>query len=277
MSVHLPNGMCVVITGGTRGFGRATAIEFARAGARVVVTHRWGSADEEELTRSFEALRGGPPWIVESDAGDPAAVRDLMRAVRERYGRLDAVIVNTAVAKVTHDLNEMKRSSFELSLKYSAWPIVDLVQAAYEEFGRYPPYVIGVSSQGVDSCYPGYDLAGASKAALETFCRYLAVRLRSHGVRVNAVRPGFLDTASSRATCGDDEIERLRVEGLVLAAEGAAKVCVALCSGWLDAISGQVITADEGLSLRGPVMPPQTDPTRSPSPPQFEGADHDER
>ena len=59
-------------------------------------------------------------------------------------------------------------------------------------------------------CHEGYDFAGASKSVLETLCRYLAVRLKPQGVRVNAIRPGFIDTASFRATFGDEAVESIK-------------------------------------------------------------------
>src|SRR5690606_10705244 len=132
---------------------------------------------------------------------------------------------------------------------------VDMVQAAKEVLGEYPRYVLGISSEGLEVCFPGYDLAGASKAVLETLCRYLAVRLRGEGVRVNAVRPGYLDTLSSRATFGDAAVDKAmsEIDGLFIDPHGVAKVCVALCSGWMDAITGQVIVVDEGWSLVSPL------------------------
>jgi NAD(P)-dependent dehydrogenase (short-subunit alcohol dehydrogenase family) len=247
------DGASVVITGGTRGLGKAIGLEFARAGARVVLTHRWGSVGEGELAREFEAQGLPPPDVVESDAGDPEAVRALMARVREHAGRLDAVISNVAFAKAVRDVRELKRNSFELSLRYSAWPVVDLAQAALEVFGRYPRYLVGVSSLGADVCPAGYDLAGASKAALEALCKYLALRLKPHGTRVNVLRTGFLDTASSRATFGDAAIDELGRRGMLIDPAGAARACLALCSGLLDAVTGQVLVADEGWSLVDPI------------------------
>jgi NAD(P)-dependent dehydrogenase (short-subunit alcohol dehydrogenase family) len=245
----------VLITGGTRGFGKATGIEFAHAGATVFLTHRWGSVDENELISEFRAEGLAPPHIVESDASDAEATRALMAAIKERVGRLDVIVSNVAFSKTVHDIGDLKRSALNLSLGYSAWPLVDLVQAAQEVIGQFPRYVIAVSNDGVEVCHNAYDLAGASKAVLETLCRYLALRLKRHGVRVNAVRPWFLDTASSRATFGDMVMDatRDRVSGMFLDPRSVARVCVALCSGLMDAVTGQVISVDEGWSLVSPL------------------------
>jgi NAD(P)-dependent dehydrogenase (short-subunit alcohol dehydrogenase family) len=246
-------GATVVVTGGTRGLGRAIGLEFARAGAHVVLTHRWGSVPDEEVLAAFQAASLGPPDVVESDVSDPVANRALMRSLRGR--KLHAIVSNVAFAKIVRELGELKRSAFDLSMAYSAWPVVDLVQAAREEMGAYPRYVLGISSDGGEVCHDGYDLAGAAKAVLETLCRYLAVRLRGEGVRVNAVRPGLLDTQSARAVLGDEAMDRLRAESPspVLDPAGVARACVALCSGQMDAVTGQVLVVDEGWSLLDPL------------------------
>jgi NAD(P)-dependent dehydrogenase (short-subunit alcohol dehydrogenase family) len=260
-------GSTVLVTGGTRGLGKAIGMEFARAGAAVFLTHRWGSVDEEELVSEFAAAGLPRPHVVESDASDPEAARELMGLVKERTGRLDVLVSNVAFAKIVRDLSDLKKSSLDLSLAYSAWPVVEYVQAAREILGRFPRYVLGISSDGPDVCHAGYDLAGASKAVLETLCRYLALRLRPEGVRVNAVRPGLLDTQSSRATAGDAAIDAVkeRMGAVVQDPRGVARACLALCSGLMDSVTGQVVVVDEGWSLVDPLAfllgaPPSSSP-----------------
>lgn len=248
-------GAGVIVTGGTRGIGKAVGLEFARAGATVFLTHRWGTADEEALTAEFAAEGLPLPIIVESDASDAASTRALMQQVKESVGRLDVVVSNVAFGKIIRDMSELRRGTMELSLRYSAWPVVDLVQASHEVLGRYPRYVVAISSDGPDVCHPGYDFIGVSKAVLETLCRYLAVRLRGEGVRVNALRPGFTDTESARATFGDAVLEATgqRAAEILLDPRVVGRACVALCSGLMDGVTGQVIPVDEGWSLTSPI------------------------
>jgi NAD(P)-dependent dehydrogenase (short-subunit alcohol dehydrogenase family) len=245
----------VLITGGTQGLGKAIGLEFAALGATTFLTHRWGSADEEEIRAEFRARGATEPHIIESDASDPDAVRELFEQIKAEARLLDVLVSNVAFAKVVNDLSDLKKNALELSLSYSAWPLVQMVQMAHEILGQYPRYVIGISSGGVDICYEGYDLVGVSKAVLETLCRYLAFRLKRHGVRVNAIRPGLLDTASSRATFGSEAVDSIaqKMGDLFLPPASVARACVALCSGWMDSVTGQVIVVDEGWSLVSPV------------------------
>ncbi len=249
------SGKNVLVTGGTRGLGKAIGLEFAAAGAHVFLTHRWGSVDESELIAEFRSASLDAPHIIESDVADSEATRELMAIIKKERGTLDVIISNVAFSKVVHDFSDLKKSALDLSLTYSAWPTVDLLQAAQEVIGEFPRYVVGISSDGGEVCHEGYDLAGVSKSVLETLCRYLALRLKPHGVRVNAIRPGFVDTASFRATFGDEAVESIktRVDGLFIDPQGVARVCVALCSGLFDAVTGQIIVVDEGWSLVSPM------------------------
>lgn len=245
----------VLVMGGTRGLGKAIGIEFARVGAKVYLTHKWGSADRNALLADFQAVSNTPPDIIEADAGDHDALVTLMQEIKKQRGTLDIIIHNVAFSKVVHDIQDLKLRSLELSLKYSSWPLVDLLQISQEVLGSYPRYAIAVSSDGAEQCHPRYEMVGCSKAVLETLCRYLAVRLKNEGVRVNAIRPGLMDTESLRAVFGDDFVHRINQQNpkLFLDPHAVAKTCVALCSGWMDAVIGQVLTVDEGWSLISPL------------------------
>ncbi|MEZ4684455.1 MAG: SDR family oxidoreductase [Caldilineaceae bacterium] len=244
-----------LITGGTRGLGKAIGIEFAKVGITVYLTHRWGSVDECELIAEFRRHDLPPPRIIESDVSSAADTRALMQTIHNETGALDIIISNVAFAKTVAELGDLRRRALEHSLAYSAWPVVDLVQVAHEIFDCYPRYVIGISSDGSEVCHPAYDLVGVAKAVLETLCRYLAMRLKPHGSCVNVIRPGFLDTASARATFGETVFEQIQAlhSDMLLNPHKVAKTCVALCSGYMDAVTGQVITVDEGWGLVSPL------------------------
>ena len=245
----------VLVTGGTRGVGKAIGTEFGRAGATVILTHRWGSVSEGELTEEFRRESLPAPVVVQSDASDPAAMRSLMADIARLQIPLRAIISNVAFAKTVDSLADLKRGSLEISLRYSTWPIFELPDAARAALGYYPRYLVAVSTDGGSVCHPGYDMAGVAKAALETLSRYLALHLRPEGVRVNVLRPGLVDTASARATFGDAMVDAARSGRIDMAMppRSVARACVALCSGLMDSVTGQVITVDEGASLVSPI------------------------
>lgn len=245
----------VLVTGGTRGIGRAIGMEFSRAGATVVLTHRWGSVSEEELAEAFRRENLAVPVVVESDVSDPAATRTLMATIARLQVPLRAIVCNVAFAKRVDSIEDLKRGSLELSLRYSTWPVFELPDAARASLGYYPRYLIAVSTDGGSVCHPGYDMAGVAKAALETLCRYLALHLRPEGVRVNVLRPGLVDTASARATFGDAVVDMSQPgrRDVTLTPRHVARACVAMCSGLMDSVTGQVITVDEGASLMSPI------------------------
>ena len=243
----------VLVTGGTRGLGRVIGEAFAQTGAQVYLTHRWGSVDEAELCRDFVAAGLRAPVVVEADASDPEHTRALLQEVRAGGLPLHTIVSNVAFAKITPELSDLKRRSLELSLGYTAWPVVDLVQTARDVLGRYPRYVVGIGSDAQRWCHEGYDLVGASKAVLETLCRYLASRLTDQGVRVNVVCPGLVDSEALQATFGPDLVARLREHDAMVDPVDVARTCVALCSGWMDGVSGQVLAVDEGWGNTSPL------------------------
>jgi NAD(P)-dependent dehydrogenase (short-subunit alcohol dehydrogenase family) len=242
----------VLVTGGTRGLGLAVGRAFARRGDRVYLTHKWGSVDAEAVVKTFTAEGLPAPNVVASDCGDDEECGELVRRIAAESSELTAVVSNVAFGPVTRELDDLKRDALDAAIRYSAWPMVELVRRTIEVFGRPPRYVIGISSAGVDACAPGYDLLGAAKSVLETLCRYLSVRLKPYGSTVNVIRFGFIDTESLRAVLGEPVVTGLAASGATMDVDLAAQACVGLCSGLFDAMTGQVLTVDAGASLAIP-------------------------
>jgi NAD(P)-dependent dehydrogenase (short-subunit alcohol dehydrogenase family) len=252
MMIEDLRGKAVLITGGTMGIGLATGLAFGRQGAHCILTHKWGTADEDEVRARFAEVGAPEPLIVQADVADDADTTALLEAVRPRHHAIEAFISNVSVALVVKDLEEYEKRSLFKSIEYSAWPMVEYTRRIKEVFGRYPRYVVGLSSGGPDAFYQNYDFAAAAKAVMETLCHYLNYRLFDEDVRVNVVRSRLVRTESLRATFGRDFeefAERFNMKRQFIACEEVAHVIVALCSGLLDGVSGQVIMVDRGTSF----------------------------
>ena len=132
------------------------------------------------------------------------------------------------------------------------------VQEIKKRFGRYPRYTLGTSCDGPDTFYPGYDYVGVSKAVMETYCRYLAKHIfEEEGGLVNILRSRPVSTESLVATFGDEYEPFLRKywgDDYFIDLEEVGDALLALCSGLMDAVSGQVILLDKGVGFSDNLM-----------------------
>ena len=194
----------VLITGGTKGIGLASALEFGRAGARTYLTHKWGSADEAALQEQFTAAGAPPPVLIQADVVAEEDTAALLERIGEQERRIDIFVSNVGVARRVRSLRDYRKRSLFKTLEYSSWPMVDYTRRLHEKFGVYPKHILGISSDGPDHFYPGYDFVAASKALLELFAKYLSGHLFQEGSRVNVIRFGPVRTESFTLIFGKD-------------------------------------------------------------------------
>jgi NAD(P)-dependent dehydrogenase (short-subunit alcohol dehydrogenase family) len=248
------SGKTVLITGGTQGIGLAAALKFAESGAKLFLTYKWGSADEGELYERFDRIGEQRPTLIQADVSVDADTDALLEQLGEETDGVDVFISNVGVALRTLELQDYKKQSLFKSLEYSTWPLIEYTRRIEGRFGRFPRHIVGISSDGPDHFYTGYDFVAASKALLEFFARYLSARLFKEGSRVNVIRFGTVRTDSFNMIFGEDFFRFMREEGMsdemMLKLEDCGNTIVALCSGLLDAINGQIISVDLGLPFQ---------------------------
>jgi len=244
-------GRVVLIAGGTKGIGLATGLEFARHGAQCILTHKWGSADEDAIAQQFADLLAPAPLIVEADVREDEDTESLLTGLRERFDAIDVFVSAAAFSQVVKDVDKYSKRNFLRSIEYTTWPIVEYPRQIRKVFGRFPRYVVGLSSGGPDEFYPNYDLVSGCKAALEAISRYMAHRLIDDDVNINILRARIVRTDSLRATTGD------AFEGYVdshdpemfITVEEVASAVFGLCSGLMDAVHGQTLMIDRGTEF----------------------------
>lgn len=248
----------VLITGGTKGIGLAAALEFAKAGAQCYLTYKWGSADQNGLFRQFEKAGGPKPVLLEADVSVDRDTDKLLDEIAKKEKKIDIFISNVAFAQRPMCLEEYKKSSLFKTLEYSTWPMIEYSRKIRAKFGRYPKYILGISSDGPDHFYQGYDFVAASKALLEFFARYLSIHLFREGCRVNVVRFGTVKTESFSQIFGQEFFDYIKKNGvpdeMVLSAGDCGKTIFGLCCGLLDALNGQIISADLGMPFQDNLM-----------------------
>lgn len=251
------DGKAVLITGGTKGIGLACGLAYARYGARTYLTHRWGSADEDAIQASFEQIGAPLPVILEADASNDDDTQALMQRIKDDVGALEVLIANVSFAHISQTHTDLSFKALKRSLEYSSWPFIAYIQQAKAMFGKLPRYVIGMSSRGPEYFLPGYDFVAASKAVMETFCRYLTSDLLSEDIRINVLRANPVETDSLEATFGPEFApfcKKWYAEGFFVQPEEVADAAVALASGLMDGVRGQVLLLDRGYGFSDNVV-----------------------
>jgi enoyl-[acyl-carrier-protein] reductase (NADH) len=253
------SGRAVLVTGGTKGIGLAMGLAFGQEGAQVYLTHRWGSADEAAIRARFAELGAPEPRIIEADASNREDTDNLLGEIKKHHDDLEVFISNVSFAQVNKKgLDGYKKRSFFKSLEYSAWPLMGYVQQIKEVFGRYPRYTLGSSCDGPITYYPGYDYVAISKAVMESFCRYMSKHLwEAEQATINIIRSRPISTESLVATFGEQYEPFLRKyysDDYFVELEDFGQAALALCSGLMDAVTGQVILLDKGVAFQDNLM-----------------------
>lgn len=242
-----------IVTGASRGIGRATALRLGREGHAVAVAYRHEEERARETCAALAAL-GAEALPVCADLEDGSRIDALFDQVAERWGRVDVMVANAA-ATAFRDLLETRPHHVRRTFSISVDGFLRCAQRAValmEGGGA----IVAVSGFDALRALPGHAVLGAAKSALETLVRYLAVELAPRDVRVNAVSPGYVATDSARTYAGEDyetrEREWIAATPLrrLASPDEIAQVIWFLCSQESSFVTGQTLVADGGLTLR---------------------------
>ena len=236
-----------IITGGTRGIGRAIAEGFVAAGAKVVVASRKADACAE--TQAHLVAMGGDAFGVPTHVGDLDDVAALVERTVERYGRLD-VVVNNAATPLTMPIGELTPAAWQKSFDVNLRGPVFLVQAALPHLEASPcASVVNVISAGAFLFSPMVSMYAAAKAALMSFTRSMSADFAPRGIRVNALAPGSVDTDMMRKTTPEERASMAAASHQARAASSDEMVGPALflASDASSFMTGQVLIVDGGL------------------------------
>ncbi len=245
-------GKTAVITGASRGIGRAIALDLASKGANIVLNYV-RNEDAAKQTQSELKKLGVKVLPFQGNVGDPKAIEELIAAAGKTFGSIDILIHNAALGAFK-PVHQLKINQWELSLDINAKAFLLLAQKTLPWMEKQKEGVmLAISSLGAHRFIPNYGAIGISKAALETLVKYLAVEFAPKNIRVNCVSGGLVDTDALKSFPHYEEFKKEVVKrtpaGRIGIPEDLAKVVAFLALPESRWIHGQTIVADGGLSL----------------------------
>lgn len=239
-----------IVTGGTRGIGRAVAAGFVGAGAKVVVASRKAEACAE--TEAHLKSLGGDVLAVPTHLGELEGLKTLVARTVESFGRID-IVVNNAANALRQDLGAFTPEAWEKSFAVNLRGPVFLVQEALPHLEKSPhASVVNVVSAAAFMASPFQAMYGAGKAALLHFTSSMAADFAPKGIRVNALAPGTVDTDMVRNNTPEVQAAMAGASFLRRAAHPDEMVgpVLFLASDASSFVTGQVLIADGGLVSR---------------------------
>ncbi|OLC67566.1 MAG: enoyl-[acyl-carrier-protein] reductase [Betaproteobacteria bacterium 13_1_40CM_4_64_4] len=245
-------GKVALVTGASRGIGRAIAQKLASAGCDVAVNY-YNSAEEAEALCAEIRGMGRRACALQASVGIPDSVDDMFAELGKHFDRLDIVVSNAA--------SGVLKPALEMTLKHWRWCLetnalaLNLLAQRAVPLMRDGASIIAMSSLGASRAMPDYGFIGASKAALESLVRTLAQELGPRRIRVNAVSAGVVDTDALRYFPNREELlanfARRTPAGPVLTPQDVAGAVYLLCLPEAAMITGHTLVVDGGFCISG--------------------------
>ena len=245
-------GKRVLVIGGTRGIGRAIALQLASAGADVVVNFVRDIEAAERLVAAASQA-GLRLQTIRADVSSDKALERFVTEVEQHFADL-STLVFAAATGVHRPIEELSGRHFDFTFALNVKAFLALVKRFTPKM---PPgsSIIALSSEGAGRAMPQYSLVGASKGALESLCRHLAVELAARGIRVNVLSPGTVRTDAWNALPDADRrlreaAERSPIRRLVTAEEVAFAARFLACDASAG-MTGHTLVVDGGARIVG--------------------------
>lgn len=244
-------GKIALVTGSSRGIGRAIALKLAEEGADVIVNYLRHRQGAEETARDIEKL-GVNAQIIKANLVEPDKIDALFETIASNHGRLD-ILVNNAASGVARSALDLDTRGWEWAMDINARAFLLCAQQAVKLMGERGGKIVSITSLGSSFVLPDYVAVGVSKAALEALTRYLAIELAPKGICVNAVAASAVLTEAikffMKEKQGQTPSWQTTPAGRMVTPEDVANVVAFLCSEEAFMIRGRTITIDGGTSL----------------------------
>jgi enoyl-[acyl-carrier protein] reductase III len=249
-------GRVALVTGGSRGIGRACALRLAQAGADITINYVVNRQAAMTVADEIAAI-GRRVLVVKADVSEQDDVHSMMDAIKEHFGRLDVLVSNAATGGFRPLLAASARN-FQAAYNTNVLALLYLVQAAMplleRKEGEARSKVITLSSHGSHIALPFYGLIGSSKAALESLVRHLTLEIGDRGVNINVIKAGLVDTDSTRRLPNAEAIfdgrkSKAMMGERMLTADDVADAVLFLSSPLSDLVQGEVLTVDGGAAI----------------------------
>jgi 3-oxoacyl-[acyl-carrier protein] reductase len=248
-------GKAALVTGGSKGIGRATVLEFARAGAGVAINYLSDERGAQAVRSEAQSLGAPDAMLLRGDVRSMEEARKIVEGCVERFGGLDVLVCNAGLwqgAPLEEMPEELWTSVLDTNLK-GTWTVARAAVPFMKRQGGGNIIVISsTAGQRGEAFYSNY---AAAKGGQIAFTKALASELAPHNIRVNSVAPGWVDTDMTSQVMRDphkrQEIERSIPLGRVASVEDVARPVLFLASDWARHITGEVLNVNGGSVLCG--------------------------
>jgi enoyl-[acyl-carrier protein] reductase III len=241
-----------LVTGASRGIGRAIALKLAKEGAEVILNYRRSKTECESVLQEIDDL-GGKGIAIRADVGNEDKTDAMFEIIKQEYGKLDILIANASFG-IPGNIMDATNKHWDATFNATSRSIFHCAQRS-ADLMKNGGNIVSVTSYGGQRVLKGYGVVGPAKAAVEGLTRSLAVELAPKNIIVNGVMPGITDTKSFRAIENAEGIVETVTKqtptGRLVSPEDVANVVNFLCTPDANMIVGQFIIIDGGAFIIG--------------------------